>query len=332
MATHGTYRLVGDIDIFFTDSGPPPLSTDYTTLIVLHGSAFTGDGFEKLHEYAHKCNLRTVIWNRRDYPGSTKYTDAELDDLNSGKRAFLDRLAIQVADFLKQYIEKESVPKINADRTSGGFAIMGWSMGTATAMPLFSDPSLLNLELYSLLEQYVKDLILYDPPYLSFGITLPPDEKTYNPWTDKDCKTPEELYQNFGFWVSSYWTHSDVSGTIHGLNYERRGATPTITTWTPEQFQRFYNEPAAVRYVDPMQPTLRDLTRRVLYDEKTIQSSFQKVTVTYIGASRSSWHCVWAWLEMKKVYKEYLAEGVKVRPTRFFLVKGGNHFVSEFRT
>ncbi|KAG5351086.1 hypothetical protein C0989_008023 [Termitomyces sp. Mn162] len=124
---------------------------------------------------------------------------------------------------------------------------MGWSMGTATAMPLFSDPSLISSELYVLLEQYVKDLILDDPPHLSFGIVLPPDEKTYNPWTDKECKTPEELYQNFGFWVSSYWTHPDVSGTIHGLNYQRRGNTPTITTWTSEQFQKFYNEPAAVR-------------------------------------------------------------------------------------
>ncbi|KAG6864538.1 hypothetical protein C0991_008885 [Blastosporella zonata] len=160
MVTSHTYKLVGDIDIFFTDSGPPPSSTDYTTLIVLHGSAFTGDGFEKLHNYSHKHNLRTVIWNRRDYPGSTQYTDAEIDDLNNGRKIFLDRLAIQVADFLKQYIEKESIPKISADRKAGGFAIMGWSMGSATAMPLFSEPSLLAPELYALLEQYVKDLVL----------------------------------------------------------------------------------------------------------------------------------------------------------------------------
>ncbi|KAG6875672.1 hypothetical protein C0992_002879 [Termitomyces sp. T32_za158] len=160
MMTSHTYTLIGDIKVFFTDSGPPPASTDYTTLIVLHGSAFTGHGFERLHDYAHRYNLRTVIWNRRDYYGSTKYTDAEIDDLNNGKKVFLDRLAIQVADFLKQYIEKESVPKISADRKTGGFAIMGWSMGTATAMPLFSDPALISPELYALLEQYVKDLIL----------------------------------------------------------------------------------------------------------------------------------------------------------------------------
>jgi len=301
-------------------------------LIVLHGSAFTGDGFERLHDYAHRYNLRTVIWNRRDYPGSTKYTDAELDDLNNGRKVFLDRLAIQVADFLKQYIEKESIPKITADRKFGGFAIMGWSMGSATAMPLFSDPSLISPELYTLLEQYVKDLVLDDPPYLSFGIPLPADEKTYNPWADPDCKTPEELYQNFGYWVSSYYDHPDVSGTIHGLNYEKRAGIPTVTTWTPEQFQRFYNEAAAVRselrmYVPPMQGTLNELSYHVLYDENLIKNFFPKVPVTYIGATKANWHCVWGQIEATRIYKEYVAKGVKVRPTRFYQVQDGNHFV-----
>ncbi|KAG6915162.1 hypothetical protein DXG01_012957 [Tephrocybe rancida] len=274
------------------------------------------DGFEKLHDYAHQYNLRIVIWNRRDYPGSTKYSDAEIDDLNNGRKVFLDRLAVQVADFLKQYIEKESIPKISADRKFGGFAIMGWSMGTATAMPLFSDPSLLSPELYSLLEQYVKDLVLDDPPYVSFGIVLPEKEKTYDPWTDKGCKTPEEIQQNFGFWVSSYFTHPDVSGTIHGLNHERRAEVNTITSWTPEQLQRFYNEPAAARsdvrmHIPPMQATLHDLTHRVLYDEKIIKSLFPEVPVTYIGATNTNWHCIWGWIQSIRIYNEYLAKGVK---------------------
>ncbi|KAG6863004.1 hypothetical protein C0995_007926, partial [Termitomyces sp. Mi166 len=54
-------------------------------------------------------------------------------------------------------------------------------MGTATAMPLFSDPSLFNKDTYALLEEYVKDLILDDPPHLSFGIVLPSDAEIYDP-------------------------------------------------------------------------------------------------------------------------------------------------------
>ncbi|THV03734.1 hypothetical protein K435DRAFT_817155 [Dendrothele bispora CBS 962.96] len=247
MYSSNTYHLNDAINIFFTDSGAPQSSDDYTTLIVLHGSAFTGDGFVRLHEYSHANNLRTVIWNRRDYPGSTKYSDTELEDYANGRKVFLDRLALQLADFLKQFIETENIPPITSDRKSGGFAIMGWSMGTATAMPLFSDRALFSLEQYSLLEKYVKDLILYDPPYLSFGYKLPPDEKTYNPWTDPECKTPEELYQNFGTWVSSYYDHPDTSGSIHGLDFRKRTELATVPTWTAEEFERFYCESAAVR-------------------------------------------------------------------------------------
>ncbi|KAG6871570.1 hypothetical protein C0995_002970, partial [Termitomyces sp. Mi166 len=84
MVSSHTYTLTDGINIYFTDSGAPPSSTDYTTLIILHGSAFNGEGFEKMHTFAHGYNLRTVIWNRREYPGSTKYTDAEIDDLHNG--------------------------------------------------------------------------------------------------------------------------------------------------------------------------------------------------------------------------------------------------------
>ncbi|KAG5721252.1 hypothetical protein E4T56_gene2465, partial [Termitomyces sp. T112] len=58
--TSNTAQLPDGIDIFFTDSGPPPGSTDYTTIIVLHGIAFTGDNLKKLHNHAHAFNLRTV--------------------------------------------------------------------------------------------------------------------------------------------------------------------------------------------------------------------------------------------------------------------------------
>lgn len=78
-----------------------------------------------MHTLSHEYNLRTVIWNRREYPGSTKYTEAEIDDLRNGRKVFVDRLAIQVGDFVRQFIEKERVPKISKDRKSGGFAILG---------------------------------------------------------------------------------------------------------------------------------------------------------------------------------------------------------------
>ncbi len=119
------------------------------------------DGFEKFGALAHTRNLRVVIWNRRDYTGSTKYTDSEMDDLKNGKKVFLERWGIQLAEFMRQFIEKESIPAITADRRAGGIAVMGWSLGIIMAMPLLADAQLINPELSALLGPYFKDIILH---------------------------------------------------------------------------------------------------------------------------------------------------------------------------
>ncbi|KAG6878224.1 hypothetical protein C0992_008439 [Termitomyces sp. T32_za158] len=338
MVASSTYVLAEGINIYFSDSRAPPSSSDYTTLIILHGSAFNGECFEKIHTFSHEYNLRTVIWNRREYPGSTKYTDAEIQDLHHGRKVFLDRLAIQVGDFVRQFVEREGIPKISEDRKTGGFAILGWSMGTATAMPLFSDKSLFSKKTYALLESYVKDLILDDPPHLSFGIDLPRDAKVYNPWADPDYKTPEELYQNFTFWVSSYYDHPDFhAASLPDLDFHKRTDHTTIASWTPAQFQRFYTQSAATRselpmYAQSMQPTLNDLAQRVLYDGRLTETFFPKVPVTYISATRTNWQCAWGYLKTKGRYEEEVAKGHKVRNMRFFVVEGGNHFVRMVRS
>ncbi|KAL0563660.1 hypothetical protein V5O48_018406 [Marasmius crinis-equi] len=62
--TSNTYKLIGDVEIIFTDSGAPPQSSDYTILIVFHGGSFNG----------------------------------QLEDLAEGRKVFLDRLEQQIAD------------------------------------------------------------------------------------------------------------------------------------------------------------------------------------------------------------------------------------------
>ncbi|KAG6827752.1 hypothetical protein H0H92_010574 [Tricholoma furcatifolium] len=236
MVTSHTYTLTGDVDVFFTDSGPPASSSDYTTLIILHGTAFNGGSFEKLHNLAHDFNLRTVVLNRREYPGSSPYTDAEINDIHHGRKVALDRLAIQLGDFVRQFVEKNpGVPKIGPGRKSGGLAIMGWSMGCMTAMTLFADPRLFSEELYTLLAAYVKDLILDDPPHVAFGIPLPPNTNAYISWEDSESQTPQELFQNFCYWSSSYFSHPDFyGGSIEALDMRKRSDHATVMDWTAE--------------------------------------------------------------------------------------------------
>ncbi|KAL0062747.1 hypothetical protein AAF712_010369 [Marasmius tenuissimus] len=339
--TAHTYRLVGDIDIFFTDSGAPPNSTDYTTLLVLHGSAFNGRQYHFLFSMASKgftttlthLNLRTILWNRRDYPGSTRYTDAELEDLTEGRKVFMDKIGQQIADFIVQFIEKENIPQASPDFKAGGVAVMGWSMGTASVMTLFSDPTIISPEVYGVLEKYVRDLILDDPPYLSFGYEVPKDVKTYDPWTDPDCKTPEELYQNFGFWVSSFYDHKNPHiGNLVDLDMRKRGDEYTVTKWTEEEFNKYYTADAAVRselkmYVEPMQTVLRDMAQKVFYDEKLIKSYFPKVKITLIVGTRTNWHCIWGPMENKRRYDAHIAQaGKTARPVELYPIEGGNHF------
>ena len=155
-----TLTLPEDIQIYFTDSGPPPSSTDYTTAIFIHGSSFNGRSFEGLHAHAHSHNLRIVIITRREYKGSTPLFDWELDDLQHGRKAFLDRMGAQLAQFIQQFVQMETstIPKIGRDGKTGGIAVVGWSFGAIYALAMFSVPDLVN---QSFLKDYIKDLVLY---------------------------------------------------------------------------------------------------------------------------------------------------------------------------
>ncbi|KAF9072658.1 hypothetical protein BDP27DRAFT_1217333 [Rhodocollybia butyracea] len=243
-----TYTLPDGSQFFFIDSGPPKDATNYTTVMILHGSAFNGFSFEKVHKYFLKNNIRSVAWNRRDYRGSSELTDADLEDLRLGRKDFLDGRAVQMAQFLVLFIEKEHIIKVNFEENTGGIALMGWSMGVASVMPFFSDPSLFGEETYNFLEPYIKNLILLDPPASSLGYPEICNQEIYDPWYDPEYQTPEEKFQGFCSWVSTYYDHPNLSinsPTFDELKHSSQDAT--ILKWTAEEFSLFYDEKAAVR-------------------------------------------------------------------------------------
>ncbi|KAJ8092409.1 hypothetical protein PM082_023864 [Marasmius tenuissimus] len=81
--TQKTYQIVEGIDIF-TDTGAPLNSTEYATMVIVHGLGFPGAGFEPLQSQALSSHLRVIALNRRDYPGSTPFSVAELEPLHGG--------------------------------------------------------------------------------------------------------------------------------------------------------------------------------------------------------------------------------------------------------
>ncbi|KAK0184465.1 hypothetical protein F5146DRAFT_1228636 [Armillaria mellea] len=279
---------VGPVDangteLFFTDSGPVAGSTDYTTVVIFHGSAFTGHTFHKLLPMAAENNLRLVILNRRDYAGSTK-------------QEFLQRLGSESAYFLTWFVKTNDIPKIGADGKSGGLATIGWSLGTTTPLAILSHPEVIPKETYDAVAHFSSD-----PPHLAFGYDQPPEG--YNPFTDPELKTAEEIFANFGYW---------------------RGARPSIENMTPDDMKVTFDGEAAGRmefpmYFPPMQPTIRKQTETALYDEEAIKKILPKLEIVHQFCTATNWYCVWGFFGNEGFAPK--------RPIRFIEIPGANHFV-----
>ncbi|KAJ7806830.1 hypothetical protein B0H13DRAFT_1669614 [Mycena leptocephala] len=245
--TEHILKLPDGINILYTDSGAPN-TPDYTTIVVLHGTGFNGYSFVRLHEYDHKYNLRIVICNRRDYRGSTKYSNDELADLQAGRQSFQHLLGLQTAWFLEHFIKHENTPKVTTDGRAGGFILVGWSFGNATTLALLAEADMIPRQLYKILEPHLRSLVLYDPPSLALGYRAPVHDGLPNPLNNPDCTTPDETYEHFEKWVSSYYTHPDIAaGCPSGLSLENCTEKRTINQWTEEEKARYSDKAAAIR-------------------------------------------------------------------------------------
>jgi hypothetical protein len=231
------------------------------------------DGFEHLHEYAHNYNLHLIILNRREYRGSTKHSDAELQDLFQGSQAALDMTAVLISEFLL-YVIDIGIPSISPGRTDGGIVVLGWSMGNATALAPFSNSSLVTAAQASKLQEYVNHLVLYgtyvglfcvalidciillplaDPPHYAFGYELS-EVPTYNPFNDPSFHTAADTVHNFcARWVGGYYDKHNTTGSgLADLDMRPFTVQNTVATWSPEQVSQFIEEDAALRSELPM--------------------------------------------------------------------------------
>ncbi|KAJ7605118.1 hypothetical protein DFH06DRAFT_1385377 [Mycena polygramma] len=210
---------------------------------------------------------------------------------------------------------------------------MGWSMGNATLLSLFSDPTVIPKALYDTIEPYLRSIVMYEPAYLALGYPRPADERWYNPFADPDYTTGDEIYENFHHWVSSYYTHPDIaSGKASGISYAKRTDKRTVNAWTEEEKEKYFDKVAAVRselpaYAPPMQATLKLQTDKALLDAELVASYFPNVKVLYICGTETCSFCMWAYMECLRLYEEAVAHGEKVRPMKFRLIEGGSHFL-----
>ncbi|KAJ7041542.1 hypothetical protein C8F04DRAFT_1079180 [Mycena alexandri] len=76
-----------------------------------------------------------------------------------------------------------------------------------------------------------------------------------------------------------------------------------------------------------MQATLRVQAHKALFDQEVVSSFFPAVHIYHISAEYTCSYCMWGYMENFRLYTEALERGERVRPTKFKLVPGGNHFL-----
>ena len=114
--------------------------------------------------------MRLVRLNMREYPGSTLYSDEELALLGGShdeQTLALQARGLELAAFLRGFIESERIPPRSPDNRGGGISVLGWSGGNHLTLGMFAHADALSEETRMLLDGYLRTLILY-------GTSLPP--------------------------------------------------------------------------------------------------------------------------------------------------------------
>jgi hypothetical protein len=109
-------------------------------------------------------------YDESDSPGSSPLTDNEIEDMKACREIVLERFSLEVASFLLWFADTQNIPKISDDGKSGGFSVMGWSMGIVGPLSLLAHPNIVPKESQQKLASYFRQFILYG--ILFFAIIL----------------------------------------------------------------------------------------------------------------------------------------------------------------
>ncbi|TCD64176.1 hypothetical protein EIP91_004448 [Steccherinum ochraceum] len=202
LASLDDYGVVFDYD----DTGAPPGSTDYTTLVIVHGIQFNNGIFFRLKPYAASANLRLVLLNLREHGRSTPYSDDEAKILAGSdleqQAAFMKQRVKELAAFFAWFIQKENIPlkkEVNGKKT-GGFSWIAWSGGNAYSVSFFGFPEVIPEHERQLIERYLRSYVMYDPAHPLVGAPVRSIDELYNVFFDPAIPAADK--DPFGpYWV-----------------------------------------------------------------------------------------------------------------------------------
>ncbi|EJF56674.1 hypothetical protein DICSQDRAFT_183714 [Dichomitus squalens LYAD-421 SS1] len=338
--------------LYFEDSGVPNGSTDYITLFMIHGTCFHSAGFRPIIPFATQSNIRLVLLNVHGYPGSTPYSDEELDRLEGSleaRKAELQARGSELAAFIRWFIITEKIPPISESSHGvliGGLSVLAWSGGNGHSLCMFAHADRLAEDTRKLFDEYLRSLILYDPSSTAAGTPAPPALKSIRP----DRSLPlEEQAIFFGTQASSFYPPFTLPDTIPETpSYAPRvalheGPGAVDPKLQPTTFKMTTSELRSVMHVPIMEraqhviwsPLLREVfrenVRRALYDCRHDDGTGAKkkilpaVRVHVVWCDMTLGEVAWAVANLNCEYKEAAPEAR--RPVEFHKLEGGNHFI-----
>ncbi|KAH9843701.1 Alpha/Beta hydrolase protein [Rhodofomes roseus] len=331
---------------YYEDTGAPSRCATYTTLVLIHGGVFHSAIYRPIIPYAAARNVRLVLVNVRDYPGSTPYSASELAALRSGNReeqkAMLDERGKEVAKFLLWFIGKEKIPQTangqtgNSSRT-GELALLAWSWGNTITMAFLAQAAKLPQRDQEILGSYLRTLFLCS----GHALGLPTDLAEFIMHPFRDAQIPvEQQGRTFERWVSEYYAHAlPKDAALHSLTYDELKASlvqQPIDNPPPEHVATV-DRLSSEQYADVVDPTVtarshllyimavdRSVYRDVMHDALWDSSVWPGLRVPLIWCDMSVSETVFAAWHFSQQVKENWPRGArKIDIVRF---EGANHF------
>ena len=305
--------------------------------------------------FAAQNNLRVVLVNRRDYPGSTPISDEELATIGKGstpeaQSAFMTSRGLEIVEFLAWFVKSQDIPPIShADgKMEGGLAVVAWSSANATFLALFSHLDQVSSENRDLLESYFRTYVFYGAlshtQYFVFGF-IHPDALDGPRWAIGyphiegfsrpfyTVTTEHERFEVFKSWISAYYQHPNIEArSLAGLTDKAlvKEKVATFSRMTSEEIDAvtsrtalFHSEPL-VRTIDP--DVFGAHMRKALFD-KEMARVWPGTQVKLLQCSESLWETLHVLWELEALYDENRANGSSGRAMEFHMMTEANHCV-----
>ncbi|PBK63897.1 hypothetical protein ARMSODRAFT_893753 [Armillaria solidipes] len=229
------------VHLAYLDTGAPSHTSSYTTIFAVHGMVFTNLIFQKVMSVASSNGVRFVAIQRRPFPGSTPFTDEELNVTLTGgsgdeERDFeIEMRGHEISSFVDIFIQNHNLPRVSNDGKSGGASLLGWSVGGAYVVAAIASTGTLPVDVQTRLGAYVRSMIVYEAAPIVLG--LPTPSQNWAPLVDTTM--PEDLrLPAFGQWCTGYFDHGNITlSSAHDLD-----SLSWILT-TPEHVPTFYKIP-----------------------------------------------------------------------------------------